>query len=129
MAERTGSAQVEEAGSSPGSAAAELVRAIGAGAADLTEDIGRAGVAALAGTVRGVSRVWGEVLGRTIDVVVAATTPRRRRRPGADAPGGRGAGPRRCVDLIDLRTGEQIDAALSEGLAAAGSSRRTRTME
>ncbi len=103
---------------SPGTMAAKAVRGTGAGTADLVEELGSAGVAALAGSVRSLTRAWGHIVGMTIDGAVAAAGPRRRR----GTRDGRGGAPgaRRCIDLTGLRTREEVDEALARGLAAHG---------
>ena len=121
MAQRTETSRAEEGAPSPGTRAAAVVRGAGARAADLTEEMGRAEAAVLAGAVRTVTRLWGEAVGLAIDVVVGAAGPGRRRRARPVQ-----AGAPRCIDLTDARSGEQIDEALSEGLAAAAPSPRTR---
>jgi len=106
-----------EATPSPGMRAAAVVRGVGAGTADLTESVTRTAGAAVAESVRSSARVWGDLVEVAVDGVVALvrlSTGRRHPRSG-----GRGSGAGRCIDLIDVRTDEQIDEALSAGLAAA----------
>jgi hypothetical protein len=112
-----------EATPSPGRRAAAVVRGVGAGTADLTENVTRTAGAAVAESVRSSARVWGDLVEVAVDGVVALvqlSTGRRHPRSG-----GRGSGAGRCIDLIDVRTDEQIDEALSAGLAAAAPRRRT----
>ena len=107
----------EEATPSPGTRVAALVRGAGAGTAALTEEVARAGGAAMAEAVRDSTRLWGDALGVAVDGVVAVvrlSTGRRRPRTRRRSPGGR-----RCLDLLDVRTGAEIDEALATGLAAA----------
>lgn len=123
MVEQTEAARGDEMPASPGARVAAAVRGAGAGAADLTETAGRAGVSALAATVRSLTSMWGTVLGMTVDAA-AAGLPRRPRRALPN-----GSGPQRCIDLTEARTGEQIDQALAGGLSAAAPRRRTAVME
>jgi hypothetical protein len=119
MANGTAHVAAEDAPTSPGSRVAAVVRATGARAAGLVEGLGRVQAAALGSTVQNVANVWADVVGVSIDVVVSAIQPRHRHPARPDAPGAR-----RCIDLTNVRTGEQIDRALSEGLVAARPPRR-----
>jgi hypothetical protein len=126
MAEHVEGKRADGTTPSAGATAAAVVRGVGARTADLTEDLARAAGAALAGTVRGVSRTWAGIVGGTIDALLgAATAPARRRRPRPGAPGERRPGAP-CVDLVDVESREQIDEALTRGLAAAAPPRPSR---
>jgi hypothetical protein len=120
MAAREGTEHEDESGLSAGSRVAALVRVVGEGTADLTEELADVGGAALARAVRVWDRAWGDVVGMTIDgvaVAVGVATGRRPLRPAAQV--GRRPGARTCIDLVDLEDRATIDRALTEGLAAA----------
>ena len=127
MAEQVEGKRVDGATPSVGARAAAVVRGVGAGTADLTENVARVGGAALAGAVRGLTRTWGDIVGGAVDgVLAAATIPARSRRSRSGAPGVRRSGAAACVDLVDLEDRQQIDEALATGLAAAAPPRPTR---